>query len=250
MPNGIRYCCSSRVDGGAFAYRRALDMQDGVTHLLNEITVSNRDTFAASLPKNRTRAVFSGHEHLFYVEEHEGIKFFTVGTGGGPLSGPVTGPAGVNAGIPPKFDLLKGDPEVDRGGGYSKGLFRSGALGLFGFLVVKVDGDKVAYEFAVPFTLEVSFPEGSDGVSTRATAVLENRGRFTQVLKGITFFMPASPGGYVLKATARNGDRSVVEIGPVPEVLEVIPAGPGKSLVRVQAAVPPALAVDLRIELR
>jgi hypothetical protein len=98
--------------------------------------------------------------------------------------------------------------------------------------------------------LEVSFPEGSDGVSTRARAVLENRGRFTQVLKGITFLMPSSPGGYVLKATARNGDRTSVEIGPAPEVLEVIPAGPGKSLVRVQAAVPSALAVDLRIELR
>jgi hypothetical protein len=184
------------------------------------------------------------------VEEHERIKFFTVGTGGGPLSGPVTGPAGINAGIPPKFNLLKGDPEVDRGGGYSKGLFRSGALGIFGFLVVKVDGDRVAYEFAVPYTLEVSFPEGNDGISPRARAVLENRGRFTQVLKGVTFLMPSSPGGYDLKATARNGDRTVVEIGPAPEVLEVTPASPGRALVRVQATVPPALAVDLRIETR
>lgn len=40
----------SRVDGGAFAYRRALDMQDGVTHLLNEITVSNRDIVPAAVP--------------------------------------------------------------------------------------------------------------------------------------------------------------------------------------------------------
>ena len=214
------------------------------------LTTSNRDAFVASLPKGRTRAVFSGHEHLFYVEEHERIKFFTVGTGGGPLSGPVTGPAGINAGIPPKFNLLKGDPEVDRGGGYSKGLFRSGALGIFGFLVVKVDGDRVAYEFAVPYTLEVSFPEGNDGISPRARAVLENRGRFTQVLKGVTFLMPSSPGGYDLKATARNGDRTVVEIGPAPEVLEVTPASPGRALVRVQATVPPALAVDLRIETR
>lgn len=212
------------------------------------LTTANRDAFVAALPKGRTRAVFSGHEHLFYVEEHGGIKFFTVGTGGGPLSGPVTGPAGVNAGIPPKFNLLKGDPDIDRGGGYSKGLFRSGALGIFGFLVVKVDGDKVAYEFAVPFTLEVSYPEGNDGMSATAHAVLENRGRFVQVLKGVTFLMPVSPGGYALKSTARNGDRTVVELGPVPEVLETVPADPGKVLVRVQVTVPPAMAIDLRIE--
>jgi len=62
--------------------------------------------------------------------------------------------------------------------------------------------------------------------------------------------MPSSPGGYDLKATARNGDRTVVEIGPAPEVLEVTPASPGRALVRVQATVPPALAVDLRIETR
>jgi predicted phosphodiesterase len=214
------------------------------------LTNSNRDAFVASLPKGRTRAVFSGHEHLFYVEEHGGIKFFTVGTGGGPLSGPVTGPAGLNAGISPRFNILKGDPEIDRAGGTSKGLFRSGALGIFASMVVKVDGDKVAYELAVPFTLEVSFPEGNDGVSTRARAVLENRGRFAQVLKGITFLMPSSPGGYALKATAANGDRTAVEIGPAPEVLEVTFAGPGRAFVRVQATVPPALAVDLRIETR
>jgi len=214
------------------------------------LTNSNRDAFVESLPKGRTRAVFSGHEHLFYVEEHGGIKFFTVGTGGGPLSGPVTGPAGLNAGIPPRFNILKGDPEIDRAGGTSKGLFRSGALGIFASMVVKVDGDKVAYELAVPFTLEVSFPEGNDGVSTRARAVLENRGRFTQVLKGITFLMPSSPGGYALKATVANGDRTAVEIGPAPEVLEVTSAGPGRAFVRVQATVPPALAVDLQIETR
>lgn len=214
------------------------------------LTESNRDAFVALLPKGRTKAVFSGHEHLFYVEERNGIKFFTLGTGGGPLSGPVTGPAGVNAGIPPKFNLLKGDPDVDQGGGRLKGLFKSGGLGVFGFLLVRVDGDRVAYDFMVPFTLEVAYPEGNDGVSSRARAVLENRGRFTQLLKGITFLMPVSPAGYSLRATVRNGDRTAVEIGPVPEILEVTPAGPGKNLLRVQATVPPAMAVDLEIEAR
>lgn len=214
------------------------------------LTESNRDAFVALLPRGRTKAVFSGHEHLYYVEDRGGIKFFTLGTGGGPLSGPVTGPAGVNAGIPPKFNLLKGDPGVDQGGGRPKGLFKSGALGIFGFLLVRVDGDRVAYDFMVPFTLEVAYPEGNDGVSPKARAVLENRGRFTQVLRGISFLMPASPAGYSLRATARNGDRSAVEIGPVPEILEVSPAGPGKTLLRVQATVPPAMAVDLEIEAR
>ncbi len=214
------------------------------------LTQANRDAFVALLPKGRTKAVFSGHEHLFYVEEHEGIKFFTVGTGGGPLSGPVTGPAGVNAGIPPKFNILKGDPEVDQGGGRPKGLFRSGALGIFGFLLVKVEGDRLAYDFVVPFTLEVEYPEGNDGISPRSRAVLENRSRLTQVMKGVTFLMPASPAGYSLKATARNGDRTAVEIGPAPEILEATPAAPGKTLVRVQATVPPSMAIDLEIEAR
>ena len=214
------------------------------------LTKPNRDAFVAALPKGRTRAVFSGHEHLFYVEEHGGIKFFTVGTGGGPLSGPVTGPAGVNAGIPPKFNIMKGDPEVDRAGGYAKGLFKPGALGLFGYLLVKVDGDRVSYEMNVPFTLDVAFPDGNDGASPRARAVLENRGRFPQVLKGVWFFMPASPTGYAARAEVRNGDRSVVRIAPEPEILEVVPAGPGKSRVRVGVTAPPAMAVDLWLETR
>jgi predicted phosphodiesterase len=214
------------------------------------LAAHNRDAFVASLPKERTRAVFSGHEHLFYVEEHEGIKFFTAGTGGGALCGPTTGAAGVNAGIPPKFNTLKGDPGIDQGGGYSKGLFKSGALGIFGFLLVQVDGDKVAYEFSVPFTLEVSFLEGNDGISTRSHAVLENRGRFSRSFRGVSFLMPVSPAGYALRATAKNGDRSEVGIGPAPEVLEVTPAGTGKARVRVQATVPPAMAVDLWIETR
>lgn len=214
------------------------------------LTKPNRDAFVAALPKGRTRAVFSGHEHLFYLEEHGGIKFFTVGTGGGPLSGPVTGPAGVNAGIPPKFNIMKGDPEVDRAGGYAKGLFKPGALGLFGYLLVKVDGDRVSYEMNVPFTLDVAFPDGNDGASPRARAVLENRGRFPQVLKGVWFFMPASPTGYAARAEVRNGDRSVVRIAPEPEILEVVPAGPGKSCVRVGVTAPPAMAVDLWLETR
>ncbi len=214
------------------------------------LTGANRDSFVSMLPRGRTKAVISGHEHLFYVEDHGGTKFITCGTGGGPLSGPATGPSGVNAGVPPKFNTLKGDPEIDQAGGARKGLFRSGALGIFAFLVVTIEGDSVSYSLAVPFTLEVSLADGGDGISPTARAVLENRGRFSQTLRGIRFLMPVSHFGYALRLTVKNGDRKDVEIGPVPEVLDVTPAGGGTVLVRVQAVVPAAMAADLWIEAR
>ncbi|MGH9440859.1 MAG: metallophosphoesterase family protein [Thermoanaerobaculia bacterium] len=48
----------------------------------------NRDELHALFRKYPVRAVFSGHEHLYWHEAHDGIDYFVAGGGGAPLYAP------------------------------------------------------------------------------------------------------------------------------------------------------------------
>ena len=50
--------------------------------------VANRDDLHALFSKYPVRAVFSGHEHLYWHESHDRIDYFVLGGGGAPLYAP------------------------------------------------------------------------------------------------------------------------------------------------------------------
>lgn len=49
----------------------------------------NRDALHRLFVENNVRNVFSGHEHLFYKSEHDGVTYWVSGGGGAPTDAPV-----------------------------------------------------------------------------------------------------------------------------------------------------------------
>ena len=214
----------------------------------------NRDEFLKLLVDKGIDAYFAGHEHVFYARKVNNSLFFTVGGGGAPLYGPTTGGYGVNKGEGPDYATTTFDPRFDHGGwakGYHYDLhIPAGALSIFSYMLVTVDGDKVSYDLLVPQSFDVTYLEGNDGVSLVSSAEVANRTPYTRTLKGVTFFMPYSKDGYEVEGTQINWARKVSPAKKQPEILEVKRINNYFAKVRVAVEVPAAYSITVTVRAR
>jgi calcineurin-like phosphoesterase family protein len=101
-------CGEDRIDGAQLAWlKEDLETNKGArmifvfTHtelfsspLIDEkqkaghLPVASRDDLHAMFSQYPVRAVFSGHEHLYWHEDHDRIEYFVIGGGGAPLYAP------------------------------------------------------------------------------------------------------------------------------------------------------------------
>ncbi|RKX54009.1 MAG: hypothetical protein DRP30_03230 [Thermotoga sp.] len=208
----------------------------------------NRDTFVELLTSNDVDAYFAGHEHLTYVRKIGDTLFFTLGGGGAPIYTPVSGGYGVNAGGKP-YDKVTFDPRFDHGGhakGYHFDLHvPAGALGIFAYMIVTVNGDDVSYELVVPFSYSVKYVKGNDGVNDEAIAIVANRTAYPRTLRGLTFIMPYSENGYEVSATYVSWGRQVKPAKIQPKIVEVKKIDDYRAKVRVEVTVPAGDSLDV-----
>ncbi len=150
----------------------------------------NRDKFVKLLVENNVDAYIAGHEHLTYITKKGNTLFFTVGGGGAPLYTPVSGGYQVNTHEKP-YDKVTYDERVENGG-YAAGYHYSlhvpaGALGIFDYLIVKVDGNKTSYRIAVPFSFNMEVLK-NDGRTYEV--LITNRTAYDIDVSGVEIYMP------------------------------------------------------------
>ncbi len=217
-------------------------------------TKENRDEELNLIMGADVDAVFSGHEHIVYVEKHGDTFFFTLGGGGAPLYGTTTGGYNINTGEGPDYAKLTYDPAFENGGrakGYHYDLhLPAGGFSIFSYMLVTVNGDKVSYELLIPHNMEVTYVKGNDGISPEAVATVANRTPFKRTYRGIKFLMPYSEAGYEVVGTQIDWGRkeSVVSEDIAPKILEVKKINDYQAVVRVAVTVPGAFSIDVHVK--
>jgi 3',5'-cyclic AMP phosphodiesterase CpdA len=124
------------------------------------------------------RAVFAGHDHFYAEEEHDGVRYFTVGGGGGTLYAQ-----------PPR-------------GGYSH------------YLVVHLVDGELEVEVIEPGRLEVQTVAGNDGLEPVTTVRVMNTTERRLLARNLELRVPrlASPDAYRLSTDYVEFDGTRVEL--------------------------------------
>jgi 3',5'-cyclic AMP phosphodiesterase CpdA len=134
-------------------------------------------------------AVFSCHDHFFYEEQHDGVRYVTAGGAGGPL---YTQPPG---------------------GGFAH------------YLLITVGADGAEMNVVEPNHLDVEYLTGNDGVAPVSTARLANTTDRDLVARNLEFRVPhlPDPGAYAVSATVRDFARHEEPLRAVPARLATGP---------------------------
>ncbi|MCD6238235.1 MAG: metallophosphoesterase [Thermotogae bacterium] len=208
----------------------------------------NRDAVAKLFANNHIDAYIAGHEHLFYEEIHDGVRYITSGGGGAPIYAPVTGGAITNTGNGSR--AVMEDPALDMNGvgqGYHCNVkFPAGALGIYNYILIKVNGDKVTYNVIEPYHFDYTYKYANDGSYYENMVSVANRTTYNYLAKGLVFIMPGAKK-YEVTAHEISWSRKVVLSKYQPEVLEVKNLPNGKARVRVQVFLPAGTTEDVTI---
>jgi hypothetical protein len=165
--------------------------------------------------EHRVKAVFSAHDHLYYEEEHDGVRYLTVGGAGAPT---YTQP---------------------HGGGFSH------------YLLVSVGGEQEPEITVVePNRLEVSHVAGNDGLQPLSRARVANMTDRDLTLRNLEFRLPrlASLDGYRVGIDFMDFKRDRIELAS--RVRSTKYLGDGSVIVAVELTVPTGTGVWVSVEAR
>lgn len=150
------------------------------------VDLAARDRLHALMVKYKVRAVFCGHNHIYYHTVQDGVDYYISGGGGAPLDA---------------------DPEH---GGYLH------------YVAVQVDGAKIAPTVLQPEHLEVAYPDGETQIGPTQRVWATNTNFSPVTAKRIVFHVAAPPAGQTLgvssvlayKKKNRPGAASIVSQSP------------------------------------
>ena len=160
------------------------------------------------------RAVFAAHDHFYYEEEHDGVRYVTVGGAGGPFYTQ-----------PPS-------------GGFSH------------YVLVSCEGDGAELSVVEPGRLDVAFLAGNDGVEPVTTARIANITDRDLVARGLRLQVPrlGDASGYGVSAVSR--DFALREVALDAPVADVEDLGDGSVALTVEVLLPTGCGVWVTAEAR
>ncbi len=160
------------------------------------------------------QAVFAAHDHFYYEEVHEGVRYVTVGGAGGPL---YTQPPA---------------------GGFSH------------YVLVSCGPAGVAYNVVVPNRLEVTMLAGDDGLEPVTTARLTNTTDRDLVARGLRVRTPRLGDPSLYRVSAVSRDFALEEVVLAASVTDVEDCGDGSVALSVQVPLPTGCGVWVTVEAR
>ena len=176
------------------------------------VDVKGRDAFHALMVKYGVRAVFCGHNHIFWHQPKDGVDYFISGGGGAPL------------------DASPQD------GGYLH------------YVVFTVDGSKFSTQVLQPEHLEVAYPDGENVPAGRAQRVwATNTNDMTVTMNHILLHVTAPPAGQALTVTSTLAYKKKNKPGVAQIVSQSPGAAPGTLDVIVQATLPKARTAEILV---
>jgi 3',5'-cyclic AMP phosphodiesterase CpdA len=160
------------------------------------------------------RAVFAGHDHLYYEEERDGVRYVTAGGGGGTVYAQ-----------PPA-------------GGYAH------------YLLVSARPDGVDVEVIEPYHLEVVYTAGNDGFEPVAAARVVNTTERRLLARNLEFHVPrlSSPEHYRLSTRAEEFDGKPLQLDVI--VRRVADLGDGSVRLGVEVPLPDGMGFYVTVEAR
>jgi 3',5'-cyclic AMP phosphodiesterase CpdA len=160
------------------------------------------------------KAVFAAHDHFYYEEEHDGVRYLTVGGAGGPL---YTQPPA---------------------GGFSH------------YVLVSCGPGTVDYNVVQPNRLELKVLSGGDGLEPVTTARLTNTTDRDLLARGIRLRAPRLADFSNYRITALSRDFAMEEEALPTAVTDVEDLGDGSVALSVQVPLPTGCGVWVTVEAR
>jgi len=172
-------------------------------------TTSDRDRVHALMVKYGVRAVFCGHNHIYWHQVKDGVDYFISGGAGAPLDA---------------------SPEQ---GGYLH------------YLQVTVDGKKISTQILQPWHLEVDYPDGNGGKAAQERLWAANTNNVPVGFGALHFHLQAPPAGRALMVQAVAAYKKKTK--PVPaRIVSTQPNGQGVDVV-VETVVPAHRTVEITV---
>ncbi|MBI4468196.1 MAG: metallophosphoesterase [Acidobacteria bacterium] len=173
---------------------------------------ANRDELHELFRKYPVRIVFSGHEHLYHQETHDGIRYITTAGSGAPLYA------------------------QPQDGGFSH------------YVLVRVNGDKVSLQVIEPFHLEVTYIAGNDGFEPAASARVSNSTDAFVRAQNLVFRLPrvSEKGSYQVSAVLKNRAGEPIDLHAI--VRGATDNGDGSANVSVALDMPASSTTYVTVE--
>ena len=160
------------------------------------------------------QAVFAAHDHFYYEEQHDGVRYVTVGGAGGPL---YTQPPA---------------------GGFSH------------YVLVSCGPDGVDYNVVEPNRLDVKVLSGDDGIETVSIARLANTTDRDLIARGLRLRVPRQSDTAHYKVSAESRDFALEREVLDASVADAEDLGDGSVALSVQVPLPTGCAVWVTVEAR
>ncbi|MGO8671852.1 MAG: metallophosphoesterase family protein [Capsulimonadaceae bacterium] len=161
---------------------------------------ASRDRLHKLLAKYHVRAVFCGHDHIYYHEQRDKVDYYISGGAGSPLDAP-----------------------PDKGG-------------FLHYLLVHVNGDKISVDILQPWRLELTYPRGDANGATTETAWLVNENNFPLTASGVAFHLKPPTPGQKVTVSASTTYKSGKAPKAAATILSTTPSADGSTVtVLVQA---------------
>jgi hypothetical protein len=175
------------------------------------VDTATRDRFHALMVKYKVRAVFCGHNHIYWHTVKDGVDYYISGGGGAPLDA---------------------DPEH---GGYLH------------YVTVQVDGTKLTTQVLQPEHLEETYPDGETVIGPTQRVWVTNTNFDAVTLRHIVLHVAAPPAGKTLAATAMLAYKKKNKPLTVQIVSQSPGAKPGTVDVIVSATLPNARTAEITV---
>ena len=175
------------------------------------VDLAARDRFHALMVRYKVRAVFCGHNHIYWHKVVDGVTYFISGGGGAPLDA---------------------SPE---NGGYLH------------YVAVQVDGTALTTEVLQPEHLEVAYPDGEGKIGPSQRVWATNTNFESVTANHIVLHVAAPPAGVPLTVTSVLAYKKKPKPGAV-HILSLSPgAVPGTVDVVVSALLPRARTAEITV---
>lgn len=174
-------------------------------------SAEGRDRLHALMVKYGVRAVFCGHNHIYWHTKKDGVEYFISGGAGAPL-----------------------DATPDKGG-------------YLHYVLMTVDGTTLSWQVLQPWHLDAQYPEGDDKNAPAERVLLTNTNDFPVAISGAVFHLAAPARGQTLTVQASAAYKKKTKPGSARIIS--MRAMPGTPEVEVAAEVllPPARTTEVRV---
>ncbi len=171
----------------------------------------DRDRLHALMVKYGVRAVFCGHNHLYWHAKKDGVDYYISGGSGAPL-----------------------DATPDKGG-------------YLHYVLFTVDGTNLAPQVLQPWHLETDYPEGDHKGAQTERVWLTNTNNFPVTAHGVQLHLAAPPPGQTLTVEAQTAYKTKSKPGNA-RIVSMKPAlGTQDAEVTVEVTLPPARTTEVRV---